>query len=61
MTYDAAYAAFSEHEFGSILPGLSADLVVLNKDIMTIPMDQILTTKVTATIVDGSVVYGKVS
>ncbi|KAF8499903.1 amidohydrolase family-domain-containing protein [Hysterangium stoloniferum] len=60
MTYDAAYAAFSEHEFGSIAPGLRADLVVLNKDIMTIPIDQILSTKVTATVVDGSLVYGKV-
>jgi len=60
MTYDAAYAAFCEHEFGSIAPGLRADLVILDKDIMTIPVDQILATKVTATIVDGSLAYGKV-
>ncbi|GJJ08276.1 hypothetical protein Clacol_002486 [Clathrus columnatus] len=59
MTYDAAYAAFSENEFGSIRPGLRADLVVLDVDIMTVPENQILKAKVTSTIVDGALVYGK--
>ncbi|KAG6867464.1 hypothetical protein C0993_002486 [Termitomyces sp. T159_Od127] len=58
MTLDAAYASFMEKEIGSLTPGKKADFVVLNKDIMTIPVSDILTTKVTATVVDGKVVYG---
>lgn len=58
MTYDAAYAAFSETEFGSIRVGLRADLVVLDTDIMTVPENQILKAKVKSTIVDGVLAYG---
>ena len=59
MTLDAAYASFAEHELGSLSPGKKADFVILDKDIMTIPDDQILKTKVLATVVDGEVMYGK--
>jgi predicted amidohydrolase YtcJ len=58
MTLDAAYASFAEHELGSLLPGKKADFVVLDRDIMTIPFDEILRTKVSATVVDGKVAYG---
>ncbi|KAF8889061.1 amidohydrolase family-domain-containing protein [Infundibulicybe gibba] len=58
MTLDPAYASFSEHELGSISPGKKADFVVLNKDIMTIPFEEILRTQVSATVVDGRVMYG---
>ncbi|KAH0579709.1 Putative amidohydrolase ytcJ [Termitomyces sp. J132] len=58
MTLDAAYASFAENEIGSLSPGKKADFVVLNKDIMTIPVADILKTKVTATVVDGKIVYG---
>lgn len=58
MTLDAAYASFMEKEIGSLTPGKKADFVVLDKDIMTIPVSEILTTKVAATVVDGQVVYG---
>ncbi|KAF8889019.1 amidohydrolase family-domain-containing protein [Infundibulicybe gibba] len=58
MTLDPAYASFSEHELGSISPGKKADFVVLNKDIMTISFEDILRTQVSATVVDGKVMYG---
>ena len=58
MTLDAAYASFAEKEIGSLDIGKKADFVVLDRDIMTVPVGQILQTKVTATIVDGEIVYG---
>ncbi|KAH8831012.1 amidohydrolase family-domain-containing protein [Flagelloscypha sp. PMI_526] len=60
MTLDAAYAAFSENELGSLSVGKKADFVVLDRDIMTVPKEQILKTKVRATVVEGQVVYGNI-
>lgn len=57
FTLDAAYAAFEEHLKGSLEPGKLADLVVLSKDIMTIPPAEVLRTAVDLTIVDGRIVY----
>ncbi|KAH0834031.1 amidohydrolase family-domain-containing protein [Lanmaoa asiatica] len=58
MTLDAAYAAFAEDKLGSLSIGKKADFVVLDRDIMTVPVSEILATKVKATIIDGEVVYG---
>jgi predicted amidohydrolase YtcJ len=58
MTLDAAYASFSEDILGSLSIGKKADFVVLDRDIMTVPMDDILGAKVTATVIDGEVEYG---
>jgi len=58
MTLDAAYAAFAEDKVGSLSIGKRADFVVLDRDIMTIPVSEILATKVKATVIDGEVVYG---
>lgn len=59
MTLDTAYASFSEDILGSLSIGKKADFVVLDRDIMTVPMEDILGTKVTATVIDGEVEYGK--
>jgi predicted amidohydrolase YtcJ len=56
-TLNAAYAAFEEQEKGSLSPGKLADFVVLDRDIMTIPADEILATRVLTTYVSGQVVY----
>lgn len=56
-TINGAYAAFQERTRGSLKVGKLADMTVLSKDILTIPEDQILTTKVTYTIVGGKIVY----
>jgi hypothetical protein len=56
-TWNGAYAAKEETLKGSLAVGKLADITVLSKDILTIPDDEILTTKVTRTIVGGRVVY----
>jgi predicted amidohydrolase YtcJ len=56
-TLDAAHVAFMDNVLGSITPGKLADLTVLSKDIMTIPVDQILTTDAMMTIVGGQVAF----
>lgn len=58
-TLDAAYGAFQETIKGSIEPGKLADFTILSKDIMSIPEEEILSTTVEMTIVDGKVVYKK--
>ncbi|KAF7321560.1 Amidohydrolase 3 [Mycena kentingensis (nom. inval.)] len=59
MTLDAAYASFSETELGSLSVSKRADFVLLDRDIMTVPVAEILQTKVLATVIDGKVAYGK--
>jgi predicted amidohydrolase YtcJ len=54
---NGAYVAFQEKENGSLTPGKWADITVLSRDIMTVPPDSILGTKVLYTIVGGKVAY----
>lgn len=58
MTLDSAYASFSENDLGSLESGKLADFVVLDTDIMTVPISDILKAKVLATVVDGRPMYG---
>ncbi|KAJ3539262.1 hypothetical protein NMY22_g4813 [Coprinellus aureogranulatus] len=58
MTIDPAYASFTENILGSLEVGKLADFVVLSKDIMTVPVSEILSTEVLATVIDGKVVHG---
>ncbi|CAK5282431.1 unnamed protein product [Mycena citricolor] len=60
MTLDAAYASFSEGDLGSLVVGKRADFVVLDRDIMTVDLGDILDTKVVATVIDGKVEYGSI-
>ncbi len=57
MTIWAAYSNFEEQEKGSIEVGKLADFTVLEKDIMTIPEDDIPNVKVIATFINGKKVY----
>ncbi|KAI0812390.1 amidohydrolase family-domain-containing protein [Irpex lacteus] len=52
MTLDPAYASFSDDTLGSISIGKRADYVVFSQDIMK--------TKVLATVIDGGVAYGSI-
>lgn len=58
-TIDAAYGSFMEKDKGSIEVGKLADFTIYDKDIMTIPEDDILKTTVIMTIVGGKVGFKK--
>ena len=59
MTIWAAKSNFEEKEKGSIEKGKFADLVILEKDIMTASPEEILKMKVLATYIGGEKLYGK--
>jgi predicted amidohydrolase YtcJ len=56
-TTNGAYASFEETVKGSIEPGKLADMVVLDRDILAIPENEIKEVKVETTIVGGEIVY----
>lgn len=58
-TLDGAFAEFEEDFKGSIEVGKAADFTVFDKNIMEVPEDDILNTKVAMTVVGGKVVYKK--
>ena len=58
-TINGAYAAFEETTRGSLRAGKYADMVVLSKDILTVPDDEIRSAEVQYTIVGGKVRYRK--
>jgi predicted amidohydrolase YtcJ len=58
-TRDAAYITREESLKGSIEPGKVADLAVLSDDLLTIPADRILATKVDLTILGGRIVFDR--
>jgi len=58
-TLDAAFGAFEEEIKGSVEVGKLADFTAFSKDIMTVPVNEILDTEVLYTIVGGKVVFKK--
>ncbi len=56
-TIKGAYYTFEENIKGSIEPGKMADMIVLDKDILTCPEDEIKDTKTLKTILGGKTVY----
>lgn len=56
-TWNAAYLEGTEDEKGSIEVGKFADFIVLDRDITTLPHEEILKARVLKTIIDGEVVY----
>jgi len=57
MTLWPAFAAFQERTMGSLAPGKYADFVILDRDIMRVPANEILGTQVIATYLGGRGVY----
>jgi predicted amidohydrolase YtcJ len=56
-----AYFIFQENELGSIQPGKLADLVVLDRDYLTVPVDTIHNIKSVLTMVGGRIAYDATS
>ncbi|MBW6502600.1 MAG: amidohydrolase, partial [Bacteroidales bacterium] len=56
-TLGSAYAQFMEDRKGMIKMGYLADIVIVDKDLLTIPEDEIMKTKVDYTITGGKIVY----
>jgi predicted amidohydrolase YtcJ len=56
-TLGSAYAQFMDDRKGMIKTGFLADIVIVDKDLLTIPENEIMKTKVDYTITGGRVVY----
>lgn len=58
-TRSNAYFAFREADLGSIQKGKYADMLVLDRDYLSVPADSIKDLKPLITIVAGKIVYGE--
>jgi len=56
-TINGAYHTFEEDRKGSIEPGKLADMIVVDRDVLTCPEDDIRDTEVLRTILGGKTVY----
>lgn len=56
-TWNNAYAIYEENQLGSLTPGKLADITVFSGDLLAIPAEDILRTRVLYTIIGGKVVY----
>ncbi len=56
-TTGAAFAEFAEKDKGKLMPGMLADLVVLDRDVTAASPEKVLGTKVLRTVVGGKTVY----
>lgn len=57
VTINGAYQYFEEKEKGSLRPGKKADLVILDRNPLTVPKDELRAIQVTETIKEGVSVY----
>lgn len=58
-TAAGAYSSFDENVKGKIKPGMYADFIILDTDLLTCPEEDILKTKVLATYINGTNVYSR--
>jgi predicted amidohydrolase YtcJ len=56
-TRNGAYAEFAEGIKGTVTPGKLADLVVLDRNILKVPPEQIADARVKLTILDGEIIF----
>ena len=56
-TLEPAYAEFMESRKGMLKPGYLADIVIMEKDLLTMPKEEIMKNRVDYTITGGKVVY----
>ncbi len=58
-TWNGAYLSKDEGKLGSIEAGKIADIVILDRDILTVPHEEIKDISAVTTIVDGRVVFSR--
>jgi predicted amidohydrolase YtcJ len=58
-TINNAYATFEENIRGSLEVGKLADITIFDRNLLTIPQNEILQAEVTHTIIDGKIVFEK--
>lgn len=56
-TRTSAYALFEEERRGSVEPGKMADLIVLDRNILAVPVGEIKDSRVVLTVKDGKIVF----
>lgn len=56
-TLGSAYVYGRDHELGSLEPGKLADVIVMDRNLFDVPVDDIKDTKILLTVMDGNVVY----
>jgi hypothetical protein len=61
QTMGSAYAAFQECDLGSLEAGKLADMVVWDRNFLTIPTGEIRDAKASKTIVGGKIVFSRES
>ncbi|MDX5406095.1 MAG: amidohydrolase [Chromatiaceae bacterium] len=59
FTVDAAYGAFQDDSMGTLAPGSWADFIIIDRDIYTIPSEQLWRVEVEQTFVNGKQVFAK--
>lgn len=57
FTTGPAHAAFQDDDLGTIQPGRLADFTVFDRDIMTIPAEEILQARAVMTVIGGQIVW----
>lgn len=57
-TRNGAYAGFEEKSKGALEPGKLADFIVVDRDVLSVPTDELKDVKVLQTFVSGRCVYG---
>jgi predicted amidohydrolase YtcJ len=58
-TGNGAYAGFEEHEKGSLESGKLADFIVIDRDVLSVPADELKDVQVLQTYVGGKLVYDR--